>query len=107
MKLAFRARAVRDIDGIFDYSVTTHVPDVAKAYLRDIHALIALVPEYLELGTVSDVRRGNAEIASGKRKTTIFGKISFVPEINLVVDMDYFAIRLRDIILKERNLDRR
>lgn len=68
MKLAFRARAVRDIDGIFDYSVTTHGPEVAKAYLRDIDAAIALVLEYPELGTASDVRPGVRSIPAREHR---------------------------------------
>ncbi len=63
MRAVYRAAAVRDIDGIFDYSVTTHGPAVAKAYLRDIDATIARLLDYPALGMTSNLRQGVRSIA--------------------------------------------
>ena len=63
MRAVYRAAAVRDIDGIFDYSVTTHGPEVAKAYLRDIDATIARLLDYPALGMTSNLRPGVRSIA--------------------------------------------
>ncbi len=68
MKPVYRAAAVRDLDGIFDCSVTTHGPDVAKAYLRDIDAAIVRVLDYPEIGMASGLRQGVRSIAAREHR---------------------------------------
>ncbi|MDR6848299.1 toxin ParE1/3/4 [Sphingomonas sp. BE270] len=68
MKPVYRAASVRDIDGIFDYSVTTHGPEVAKAYLRDIDAAIARLLDYPEIGIASGLRQGVRSIAAREHR---------------------------------------
>ena len=68
MRPVYRAAAVRDIDGIFDYSVTTHGPDVAKAYLRDLDRAIARLLEYPEIGMASGLRQGVRSIAAREHR---------------------------------------
>lgn len=50
MKLRLRAAAVRDLDGIFDYSLTMHGAAAAEAYTRDIDAAMERLLDFPELG---------------------------------------------------------
>jgi toxin ParE1/3/4 len=54
MKLRLRAAAVRDLDGIFDYSLATHGAAAAEAYLRALKAAMERLLNFPELGAARD-----------------------------------------------------
>lgn len=73
MKLRFHAVAVRDLDGIFDYSVAAHGVEAAERYLRDLHAAMARLLDYPETGAMTPVRAGVRSIAA--REHRIFYRV--------------------------------
>ena len=73
MKLRFRAIAVRDLDGVFDYSLATHGAEVAARYLRDLNAAMAGLLEYPEMGATMLARTAVRSIAA--REHRIFYRI--------------------------------
>ena len=54
MKLRLRAAAVRDMDGIFDYSLARHGEAAAEAYARDLYAAMERLLDFPELGAARD-----------------------------------------------------
>ena len=56
MKLRLRAAAERDLDDIFDYSVTMHGAGSAEAYMLDIQTAIDRLLEYPDLGANTGLR---------------------------------------------------
>lgn len=73
MKLALRAAAERDLDGVFDYSVATHGAALAERYLRDLQASMDRLLDYPELGSETGVRAGLR--AYGQREHRIYYRV--------------------------------
>lgn len=68
MKLRLRAAAVRDLDGIFDYSLAMHGADVAQTYLRDLDAAMARLLDFPQAGAATNLRPGVRSIAAREHR---------------------------------------
>lgn len=69
MKLRLRAGAVRDLDGIFDYSFATHGEAAAEAYMRELHGAIERLLDFPGLGAArDDLRPGLRSFPAGEHR---------------------------------------
>lgn len=68
MKLRLRAVAVRDLDGIFDYSLAMHGPEAAEAYVRAINVAMERLLDYPESGVARDLRPGLRSLAAHEHR---------------------------------------
>lgn len=58
-----------DLDGILDYSIAAHGLAIAEAYLRTIHAALARLSEFPELGVVrTDLSAGIRSLPTGEHR---------------------------------------
>lgn len=68
MKLRLRASAVRDLDGIFDYSLAIHGAAEAEAYIRVLGAAMERLLAYPEAGVARDLRPGVRSFGAGDHR---------------------------------------
>ena len=69
MKLRLRAAAVRDMDGIFDYSLTMHGAAAAEAYARELYGAMERLLDFPELGAGRDeLRPGLRSLPAGEHR---------------------------------------
>lgn len=91
MRLALRAAAERDLDGVFDYSVATHGVASAERYMRDLQAAMDRLLDYPELGRETGIRAGLR--AYGQREHRIYyrvegDKIAIVRILHKAMDIE-------------------
>jgi toxin ParE1/3/4 len=69
MRLRLRALAVRDMDGIFDYSFTIHGAAAAESYTRNLNAAMERLLDFPGLGVSTEsVRPGLRSLPAGEHR---------------------------------------
>lgn len=68
MKLELRAAAVRDLDGVFDYSLEAFGAERAEAYVRGLYAAMERLREFPSLGHATDLRPGVRVLAAQEHR---------------------------------------
>jgi toxin ParE1/3/4 len=63
VKLALRAAALRDLDGIYDYTLAAHGAAQAEDYVRGLWAAMEILCAYPKSGPPSDLRPGLRSLA--------------------------------------------
>ncbi|HWK34865.1 type II toxin-antitoxin system RelE/ParE family toxin [Sphingomonas sp.] len=68
MKLAVRAAALRDLDGIYDYTLAAHGVQQAEAYVRNVWSAMEGLCTYPKSGPASGLRAGLRSRAVGSHR---------------------------------------
>jgi len=68
VKLQVRAAALRDLDGIYDYTLAAHGVAQAEAYVRGLWAAMENLCAYPKSGPANDLRPGLRSLAVSRHR---------------------------------------